>query len=101
MIGDETLETGLHVTTPRADEVQMFLARMVKAGLTHAVLEATSHGLAQGRVGGVDFDAAVLTNVTHEHLDFHGSWEQYRRDKGGCSSWPRPRPASRACPRSP
>lgn len=81
VIGDETLETGLHVTTPPADEVQMYLARMVGAGLTHAVIEATSHGLAQGRVGGVAFDVAVLTNVTHEHLDFHGTWEQYRRDK--------------------
>lgn len=80
-IGDETLPTGLHVTTPPAHEVQMYLARMVEAGLTHAVLEATSHGLAQGRVNAVDFDVAVLTNVTHEHLDFHGTWEQYRRDK--------------------
>ncbi|MBN1967205.1 MAG: UDP-N-acetylmuramyl-tripeptide synthetase, partial [Anaerolineae bacterium] len=51
------------------------------AGLTHVVLEATSHGLAQGRVNGVDVDIAVLTNVTHEHLDFHGTWEQYRHDK--------------------
>lgn len=81
VIGDESLETGLHVTTPPAHEIQMYLARMVEAGLTHAVLEVTSHGLAQGRVNGVDFDVAVMTNVTHEHLDFHGSWEQYRRDK--------------------
>jgi UDP-N-acetylmuramoyl-L-alanyl-D-glutamate--2,6-diaminopimelate ligase len=81
VIGDRALETGLHVTTPPAHEVQMYLARMVEAGLTHVVLEATSHGLAQGRVNGVDFDVAVLTNVTHEHLDFHGTWEQYRRDK--------------------
>ncbi len=81
VIGDEALETGLHVTTPGADEVQMYLARMVAAGLTHAVLEATSHGLAQGRVNGVDFDIAVLTNVTHEHLDFHGTWEAYRDAK--------------------
>lgn len=81
VIGDQSLETGLHVTTPPAHEIQMYLAKMVDAGLTHAVLEVTSHGLAQGRVNGVDFDVAVLTNVTHEHLDFHGTWEQYRRDK--------------------
>jgi UDP-N-acetylmuramoyl-L-alanyl-D-glutamate--2,6-diaminopimelate ligase len=81
VIGDRALETGLHVTTPPAHEVQMYLSRMVEAGLTHVVLEATSHGLAQGRVNGVDVDVAVLTNVTHEHLDFHGTWEQYRRDK--------------------
>jgi UDP-N-acetylmuramoyl-L-alanyl-D-glutamate--2,6-diaminopimelate ligase len=81
VIGDEALETGLHVTTPPAHEVQMYLASMVESGLTHAVLEATSHGLAQDRVNGVDVDVAVLTNVTHEHLDFHGTWEQYRRAK--------------------
>ncbi len=81
LIGDEGLPTGLHVTTPPAHEVQMYLARMVRAGLTHVVLEATSHGLAQGRVNGVDFDIAVLTNVTHEHLDFHGTWEAYRAAK--------------------
>lgn len=82
VIGDEELPTGLHVTTPSAHEVQMYLARMVAAGLTHVVLEATSHGLAQGRVNGVDVDVAVMTNITHEHLDFHGTWEQYRRAKG-------------------
>ncbi len=82
VIGDEEMPTGLHVTTPSAPEVQMYLRRMVDAGLTHCVLEATSQGLAQGRVGGVDFDVAALTNVTHEHLDFHGSFENYRAAKG-------------------
>lgn len=77
VIGDEMLSTGLHVTTPPAPEVQGYLARMVEAGLTHCVLEATSHGLAQHRVSAVDFDVAVVTNVQHEHLDFHGSWEAY------------------------
>ncbi|MFN7209898.1 MAG: UDP-N-acetylmuramoyl-L-alanyl-D-glutamate--2,6-diaminopimelate ligase, partial [Aggregatilineales bacterium] len=82
VIGDEELPTGLHVTTPTAPEVQGYLRRMVEAGLTHCVLEATSHGLAQGRVNGVAFDVAVLTNITHEHLDFHGSFENYRAAKG-------------------
>ncbi len=81
IIGDREMATGLHVTTPPAHEVHMYLAEMVEAGLTHAVIEATSHGLAQGRVNGVEFDVAALTNVTHEHLDFHGTWEQYRADK--------------------
>ncbi|MBN1679830.1 MAG: UDP-N-acetylmuramoyl-L-alanyl-D-glutamate--2,6-diaminopimelate ligase, partial [Anaerolineae bacterium] len=81
VLGDGTIPTGLHVTTPPAHEVQMYLARMVEAGLTHVVLETTSHGLAQSRVNGVDYDVAVMTNVTHEHLDFHGTWEQYRHDK--------------------
>jgi UDP-N-acetylmuramoyl-L-alanyl-D-glutamate--2,6-diaminopimelate ligase len=82
VIGDEEMPTGLHVTTPHAPEVQMYLRRMVNAGLTHCVLETTSHGLAQGRVRGVDYDVAVLTNVTHEHLDEHGSFENYRAAKG-------------------
>ena len=54
---------------------------MVEAGLTHCILEMTSHGLAQGRLNGVDIDVAVLTNVMHEHLDYHGSWENYRNAK--------------------
>jgi len=81
LLGEGEQATGLHVTTPTAPEVQGYLAQMVEAGLTHAVLETTSHGLAQGRVDGVDFDVAVLTNVSHEHLDYHGTWEAYRDAK--------------------
>ncbi|MCC7208243.1 MAG: UDP-N-acetylmuramoyl-L-alanyl-D-glutamate--2,6-diaminopimelate ligase, partial [Anaerolineae bacterium] len=81
VIGDEKLDTGLHTTTPSAPDIQHYLRRMVNAGLTHCVLETTSHGLAQGRVNGVDYDVAVLTNLTHEHLDFHGSFEAYRDAK--------------------
>lgn len=81
VIGDETLDTGLHVTTPSAPEVQGYLARMVKAGLTHCVLETTSHGWAQHRVAACDFDVAVITNIQHEHLNEHGSWENYRDAK--------------------
>ncbi len=79
--GDETAPTGLHVTTPGAPRVQAYLAKMVEAGITHCILEMTSHGLAQGRLNGVDIDVAVLTNVMHEHLDYHGSWENYRAAK--------------------
>ena len=79
--GGDAAPTGLHVTTPGAPQMQEYLARMVEAGLTHCILEMTSHGLAQGRLNGVDIDVAVLTNVTHEHLDFHGSWERYRDAK--------------------
>jgi len=81
IIGDETYETGLHVTTPPAHEVHQYLKQMVDAGMTHCVLEATSHGLDQGRVNGVEIDVAVLTNITHEHLDWHGSFEAYRDAK--------------------
>jgi UDP-N-acetylmuramoyl-L-alanyl-D-glutamate--2,6-diaminopimelate ligase len=81
IIGSTEMETGFHVTTPEAPQVQSYLAQMVTAGLTHAVLEATSHGLAQHRVAGCDFDAAVVTNITHEHLDYHGSYPSYREAK--------------------
>lgn len=81
VIGDETLDTGFHVTTPDAPAVQGYLARMVAAGLTHCVLEVTSHGLAQHRVAGCDFDVAVVTNITHEHLDYHKTYENYRAAK--------------------
>ncbi len=76
-IGDETVDTGFHVTTPEATEVQAYLARMAAAGLTHVILETTSHGLAQHRVTACEYDIAVVTNITHEHLDFHGSYEGY------------------------
>jgi UDP-N-acetylmuramoyl-L-alanyl-D-glutamate--2,6-diaminopimelate ligase len=80
-IGREETDTGLHTTTPDPPDLQGYLARMVEAGLTHAVLEVTSHGLAHHRVAGCDFDVAVVTNVTHEHLDMHGSLEAYQRAK--------------------
>jgi UDP-N-acetylmuramoyl-L-alanyl-D-glutamate--2,6-diaminopimelate ligase len=82
VLGDEVVDTGFHVTTPEAPEVQKYLARMRAAGLTHVVLESTSHGLAQHRVTGCEFDIAVVTNVTHEHLDFHGTYEAYLTAKG-------------------
>ncbi|MBE3067103.1 MAG: UDP-N-acetylmuramoyl-L-alanyl-D-glutamate--2,6-diaminopimelate ligase [Chloroflexi bacterium] len=81
VIGDEVLDTGLHVTTPDAPDVQRYLARMVAAGLTHVVLETTSHGWAQYRVDACEFDIGVITNITHEHLDQHGSYENYRAAK--------------------
>ncbi len=82
VIGDEVLDTGFHVTTPDAPDVQAYLARMVAAGLTHVVLETTSHGLSQHRVDASQYDIAVITNITHEHLDQHGTYERYRADKG-------------------
>jgi UDP-N-acetylmuramoyl-L-alanyl-D-glutamate--2,6-diaminopimelate ligase len=82
VIGDQVLDTGFHVTTPEALDVQSYLARMVRAGLTHCVLEATSHGLAQQRVEACDFDLGVVTNITHEHLDYHGTFEAYQKAKG-------------------
>ena len=81
VIGDQVLDTGFHVTTPDAHDVQRYLAQMVAAGLTHVVLETTSHGWAQHRVDACEFDIGVVTNITHEHLDEHGSYENYRAAK--------------------
>lgn len=77
VIGDRVLDTGFHVTTPEAMDVQYYLSEMLKAGITHVVLEATSHGLAQKRVAACEFDIGVVTNITHEHLDFHGDYQGY------------------------
>ena len=81
-IGERVLDTGFHVTTPEAPLVQSYLAEMVASGITHAVLEATSHGLAQKRVACCEFDLGVVTNITHEHLDYHGSYADYLSAKG-------------------
>ena len=81
VIGNEEIPTGLHVTSPHSHELQKYLRMMVEAGMTHCVLETTSMGLEQGRVNGTFIDVAVMTNVTHEHLDWHGSFEKYRDAK--------------------
>ena len=81
IIGDQILDTGFHVTTPDATDTQRYLAQMVEAGLTHVILETTSHGWAQYRVDACEFDIGVVTNITHEHLDYHGSYEAYRAAK--------------------
>ncbi len=80
-VGDRIWDNPTRATTPEANEVQELLAQMVAEGCDYAVLESSSHGLAQHRLDHCEYDVAVLTNVTHEHLDFHGSVEQYRRDK--------------------
>lgn len=81
LIGDTEVDTGLHTTTPDAPDVQNYLAQMVVRGAKYAVIEATSHGLAQHRVTACEFDVAVVTNITHEHLDYHSTFEEYRAAK--------------------
>jgi UDP-N-acetylmuramoyl-L-alanyl-D-glutamate--2,6-diaminopimelate ligase len=70
-----------HATTPEAPVLEAALRAMVSNGNTAAVVETTSHGLALDRVGGIAYDVAILTNLTHEHLELHGSWEAYRNAK--------------------
>ena len=82
LIADQALDTGFHVTTPEAPDIQRYLAQMVAAGLDYVILETTSHGLAQKRAAACEFDMAVVTNITHEHLDYHRTYEAYREAKG-------------------
>jgi UDP-N-acetylmuramoyl-L-alanyl-D-glutamate--2,6-diaminopimelate ligase len=80
-IGDETRPNLTRTTTPEALELQAMLAEMVDAGNQSAVIETSSHALAQGRVRNCRYQLGVVTNLTHEHLEFHGSFEAYRAAK--------------------
>lgn len=82
-VGERRWPNKTRQSTPEAPEVHALLAKMADAGCAAAVVEATSHALSArwNRLGGCLFDVAVFLNVTHEHLDYHGSFEQYRADK--------------------
>jgi len=81
-LADDTLHHfPAHFTTPEAPEVQRLLREMVSSGCQAAVLEVSSHALALERVRGVQFEVGVFTNLTPEHLDFHGSMEGYFAEK--------------------
>ncbi|OGD00203.1 hypothetical protein A2972_04905 [Candidatus Amesbacteria bacterium RIFCSPLOWO2_01_FULL_47_33] len=80
-IGDEEIDTGFHTTNPDATLMQKIIARMVKEGVTHLVLEVTAHGLDQYRVMGCNFYIGVLTNITHEHLDDFIDMTRYQNTK--------------------
>src|SRR4029077_21259609 len=68
-------------TTTEAPQVQAWLRRMVEAGVSCAGIETTSHSLVQERVRGCDFDVAAYTNVGHDHLDYHATWDDYLEAK--------------------
>lgn len=70
------------LTTQHASDLQRMLRAIQECGGTHAVVEASSHGLALHKLDAVQIDAAVLTNLTHEHLDFHKTFAAYREAKG-------------------
>lgn len=80
-VGPSCERTPDHVTTPGALRLQALLRAMAAGGDRAAVLETTSHGLAAERVGSVAYDAAIFTNLSHEHLEFHGTYEAYRAAK--------------------
>lgn len=80
-IGNKKYETGFHVTTPNSWQVQKYLRRALNSGSEYFVLESTSHGLDQNRLAFISFNLGVLTNVSHEHLDYHKTWENYAKSK--------------------
>lgn len=77
IIGGKSLDTGFHVTTPNAFFLQLFLRKAVGQGENFVVIEASSHGIAQYRMLGTNVTIAVLTNISHEHLDFHKTFKNY------------------------
>lgn len=73
-------ETAPH-TTPFGEDLAALFARAHDAGHTHVVMEVSSHSLEQERVAGIDYDVAAFTNLTQDHLDYHGTMDEYRRAK--------------------
>lgn len=76
-IGGKKYDTGLHTSTPDSSVLQAYISKAKKLGTTHLVLEVTSHALDQRRVHGIQFEVGILTNVTHEHLDYHHTMDNY------------------------
>ena len=76
-IGTDVVAHESRQTTPESLDIQRILRQMVDAGVEWAFLEATSHGLAMHRLDDVRFEIAAVTNITHEHIDFHGTREAY------------------------
>ena len=75
-------------TTPDAIELQQRLAHFRQQGATACAMEVSSHGLAQGRINGTTFNIAVLTNLSRDHLDYHGNMENYADTKARLFNWP-------------
>lgn len=81
-MGKKEWQNKTHKTTLGPFQIQRLLRKMVKAGVTHVVIETSSHALAQYRVYGIPYDVVCFTNVTPEHLDYHRSMKAYRMEKG-------------------
>ncbi len=80
-IGEEEIDTGAHITNPSAVLLQGYIKKAREIGTEVLVLEVTSHGLDQFRTWGIKFDIGVITNITHEHLDYHRSFDNYFKTK--------------------
>ena len=81
LIGDQVLP--MKNTTPDVIDLQAILAKMAEAGMDYAVMEVSSHAIALNRIAGCEFDVAVFTNITRDHLDFHRTFENYVDAKAG------------------
>lgn len=79
MIGDEHIHS--EFTTPESLELHALFRRMADAGCSHVVMEVSSHSLALQRVAGINFDVAVFTNLSQDHLDLHGTMDEYAAEK--------------------
>jgi UDP-N-acetylmuramoyl-L-alanyl-D-glutamate--2,6-diaminopimelate ligase len=75
-----TVEPSTH-TTPDAINVQTLLAKMADAGCTHVFMEVSSHAVHQQRIAGIEFSGGIFTNITHDHLDYHKTFDEYIRVK--------------------
>ncbi|MGI6128647.1 MAG: UDP-N-acetylmuramoyl-L-alanyl-D-glutamate--2,6-diaminopimelate ligase [bacterium] len=78
-VGDQVLP--VERTTPESVEVEQLLWQMTQSDVTHTAMEVSSHALDLGRVKNIEFDVAVFTNLTQDHLDFHGTLDNYRQAK--------------------
>jgi UDP-N-acetylmuramoyl-L-alanyl-D-glutamate--2,6-diaminopimelate ligase len=80
-INGQMRSTGFHVTTPTSFALQKFLSEAARTGHEFAVIETSSHGIDQSRIWGIPYRVAAITNITHEHLDYHPSFEEYAETK--------------------
>lgn len=81
VVGEKSYDTGFHVTSPDSFMVQKFAKAAKDSGADYLILEVTSHALDQYRFWGIKFDVGVITNITHEHLDYHKTFENYFKTK--------------------
>ena len=81
VINGKNFDTGFHVTSPTPYQLQKYLYQAYKGGSEYFVLEVTSHALDQHRTYGANVKIAVISNISHEHIDYHKTWEKYREAK--------------------
>ncbi|MDP2812749.1 MAG: UDP-N-acetylmuramyl-tripeptide synthetase [bacterium] len=83
VLGNDEIDTGLHVSTPNSLDLQGYLKKASEQGLEWMIIESTSHGLVQHRLWGISFDIGIITNIASDHLDYHKTWKNYMNAKAG------------------